>query len=196
MSIKYSILSIKKTREGEERHYAKAVYGQTIDSKQLEREIQYSTTLTPTDIKACLSALSAQIKQHLKDGDSIHLEGIGYLKVSLQCLPEMNPERPSGRFVEVKSVRFRPEKQLLNDLKDTPFVLAKDHRRSAEVTEDELMDILKNYFESHAFLRRSQLQSIAHLTKEVTCIRLRKLVEKGVLRKEGPRNAPIYLMNR
>ena len=74
MSIKYDLYTVKNPNTGNDENFAKAVSGQTIGTKQLAKEIERATTLTTADIKAALNALSTAVKDHLMEGDSVHIE--------------------------------------------------------------------------------------------------------------------------
>lgn len=196
MSIKYNLFNITHPGTGEEECVAKAVYGTTVSSEQLEREIQVRSSLTTSDVKGCLDALSTLLKEHLKEGKSVHLKGIGYMKVSLQCTRKMTKDKPSGKYIKVRGVNFRPEKGMMNDLKDCNIELAKGSRTSTLLTKEELISRLDTHFKSNSYLRRSELERIAGINKEMACKWLRQLTADGILRKEGPRNSPIYLWNK
>lgn len=193
MSIKYDLYTVKNPNTGNDENFAKAVSGQTIGTKQLAKEIERATTLTTADIKAALNALSTAVKDHLMEGDSVHIEGLGYFKPSLKCTRKMTSEKASGKFIEVKTVRFRPERDMIKELKRCTIVRSSSNSHSASLSDEEVDAIVKRHFENNTYLRRSQLQSLAHLTKETTCKHLRRMTESGWLRREGPRNAPIYI---
>lgn len=194
MSIKYDLYTIENPKTGTSNCYAKAVFGQTVSSKQLEKEIQTRTSLTTSDVKATLDAISSLIKEHLKEGKSVHLKGLGYMKVSLECTRKMNREESNGRHIKVRGVTFRAEKDLINDIRDSTIEHAKGHRQSAVLSEEQTMDLLRKHFETNHFLRRSEWEHIANVTREKACATLRKLTQDGILVKDGPRNAPIYLL--
>lgn len=194
MSIQYNMFPIKRNKTSEVEFYAKAVNGQTINTKQLAKEIQHATTLTTTDIKAALNALSEAIKEHLMEGDSVHIEGLGYLKPSLKCTKKMTCEKASAKFIEVKTINFRPERDMIKELKKCTIVRSSSYGRSASMTKEEIKILVCKHFENNAYMRRSQLQSMAHISKEMACKYLREFVEDGTLGKEGPRNFPIYVL--
>lgn len=196
MSIRYKMLPLKRNETSEIEYYAKAVGGQTIGTKQLAREIEHATSLTTADIKAALNALSSVFKDHLKEGDSVHIEGLGYFKPSLKCTKKMTSEKASGKFIEVKTVSFRPERDMIYELRHSTIVNSGSSSHSATLTDEEVDTIVGKHFENNAYLLRSQLQSLAHLTKEMACKHLRRMTEGGLLRREGPRNAPIYILTK
>lgn len=182
-------------KSGETEFHAKVVDGQTIGTMQLAKEIEHATSLTKADVKASLNALQAVFKDHLMQGDSVHVEGLGYFKLSLKCTRKMSREKASGKFIEVKGINFRPECDLIKDLANCTIERSSVRSQSARLTDEQLMALVNEHFKTNTYLRRSDLQTIAHLTKEMACARLREFVERGVLRREGPRNSPVYVMN-
>ena len=195
MSINYQMFPLVNLKSGETEFHAKVVNGQTIGTKQLAHEIEHATSLTKADVKAALNALSEAIKEHLKEGDSVHIEGLGYFKPSLKCTKKMTREKASGKFIEVRSINFRPEREMVNEMKHCTIVRSALQTPTAQLTDEELEALVLHHFESNTYLRRADLQSIAHISKKTACVRLLELVEKGTLRREGPRNAPVYVMN-
>jgi predicted histone-like DNA-binding protein len=86
-----------------------------ITTEQLAREIQYESSLTRADVKAVLTSLADKLAEHLAEGQKIHLEGIGYLSVSLQCDKEIHNHEDMKRApVAFKSVNFRADEELKN----------------------------------------------------------------------------------
>ena len=192
-TINYEIYPLSGLHPDKTDYCVRAVHGGTVDAATIAREIQSSTALTDGDVKAALSALSTVVKRHLSEGKSVHLDGFGHFKVSLRCTKRMTDETVNGKHVQVSGVSFRPERAMLRDLQDCSMKRTKAILQSKEVSEGELLTMLKEYFATNAYLRRTQFQHMTHLTKWMACRKLSEFVSQGVLRKEGPRNAPLYL---
>ena len=75
-----------KDEEGQELYHARVVNFQHIDTDYLAGEIQIATSLTKGDVKAVLDSLSHFMGDRLREGERVHLDGIGYFQVKLNSL--------------------------------------------------------------------------------------------------------------
>ena len=67
-----------KDEENKETYHARVVNFQHIDTDYLAKEIQMATSLTEGDVKSVLESLSHFMSYRLREGESVHLDGIGY----------------------------------------------------------------------------------------------------------------------
>ena len=71
------------------------------------------------DVKAVLITLGDKLAKHLGEGSKVHLEGIGYFQVNLQCKEEVRTTRSvRSDNVEFKSVSYRADNELKKHLKN------------------------------------------------------------------------------
>ena len=75
-----------KDEEDKELYHARVVNFQHIDTDYLAKEIQQATSLTEGDVKAVLESLSHFMGSRLREGERVHLDGIGYFQVKLNSL--------------------------------------------------------------------------------------------------------------
>ena len=86
MSIEYDFYRNPNSQgTDKKRYHARVVSSDRISTDELAEEIQKECSLTITDVKAVLIALGDKLAKHLGDGSKVHLEGIGYFQVNLQC---------------------------------------------------------------------------------------------------------------
>ena len=76
----------RKDEEDKELYHARVVNFQHIDTDYLAKEIQQATSLTEGDVKAVLESLSHFMGSRLREGERVHLDGIGYFQVKLNSL--------------------------------------------------------------------------------------------------------------
>ena len=92
MAIKFEFYESPNTiGTRKKRYHARVVNWQRINTDYLAREIQYGSSLTVADIKATIISLSEKLAYYLKDGARVHIEGIGYLHISLTCPETRTP---------------------------------------------------------------------------------------------------------
>ena len=65
------------------------------------------------DVIAVITALNDELYENLSNGYAVHLEGIGYFSLSLKCAPDINPKYIKDDDVQVRSIKFTPDKDLI-----------------------------------------------------------------------------------
>lgn len=71
--------------EGEEEQYhPRVVNFNSVSTEYLAAEIHRATTFGEAEVEGVLMSLSHFMSSHLKNGERVHLKGIGYFQVTLQ----------------------------------------------------------------------------------------------------------------
>lgn len=198
MAIRYDLYTIPDPRDKEnELYHVRIVPDPPTTTKMMEERIEERCTLTTTDVKAALSALADIMKEELLQGRRVHLRGIGYFYLTLKTVPTdndvVNIQKVRAPQVEIKSVTFRPEKELIEDMrKVSEFCLPKTKRHSCKQTDISLTDILTNYFADHKELDRTIFEGLCGFRRSTALRRLKQLVTEGKLKNVGNRHAPRY----
>lgn len=174
------------------RLHARIVTNGTVSTEELAEEIHARCTLTIGDIHSTLISLSQVIAEHLREGERIHIKGLGYLQMTLQCPPIKSPKEIRGKSVHFKSVAFRPEVELKNALKTTSFIRTTRKNHSNKYSEIEVDGLLTSYFLDNPYITREDFQHLCGFTKGTANRRLTKLVKEGKLQKEGLHRFPVY----
>lgn len=176
------------------RYHARVVPIGRVSTDQLAKEIQKECTLTVADVKSVLIALADKMNEHLGEGRKVHLEGIGYFQVNLQCKEEvrtMNGIRSEN--IEFKNVSFRADVDLKDSLKKQRIHRSRNKPHSMPMTDKEIDEKLTEHFANKAILTRHDFQFLCLQVKPTACRMLRKLVEDGKLKNiSTPRN-PVYV---
>lgn len=85
MSIKFIPCQIKiPESKAYGKWFAKMVSIGRITTEQLAEELSHNSSVTHADILAVLYSLAPAIRQHLLQSETVHLEGLGTLRVSLR----------------------------------------------------------------------------------------------------------------
>lgn len=198
MAIRYDLYTIPDSRDTEnELYHVRMVPNPPMSSKTIEKRIETRCTLTATDVKATLSALTDIMKEELLNGRRVHLPGIGYFYLTLKGTPRDNDAENMRKVrapqVTIKSVSFRPEKELIEDMKAAAeFCPPNDKRHSCKQTDIGLTDILTEYFAGHEELDRPVFEKLCGFGRSTALRRLKQLVTEGKLINAGNRHAPRY----
>ena len=162
------------------RYHARVVTNQTISTDELARKIH------------TLTSLSDVIVEELKNGNRVYIDGLGYLQITLTCPEIETTDKTRAQSIHFKSVAFRPEVRLKEQLKDTHFKRAENKTHSKEHTTEDLEKLLTRYFQSHESINRQQFEQLSGFTRTTASRRLKALVEAGKLKNIGLHHFPVY----
>ena len=194
MAIKFEFYPVpNKNGAMQKQYYPKVVNTRTVDTEELAKKIQDASTLTTADIHATIEALSNYLAQHLSDSERVHIEGLGYFEVSLQCPETDNPKELRAENVRFKSVNFRADKKLKEKMATSKTIRSKKKVHSADYTPEKIDEIITEFFKTHAFMTRRDLESICNLAPITANRQLKRLTEEKKLRNAGNRYHPIYV---
>ena len=176
-------------------YHARVVNKGCVDSNLLAEEIEKENSLTQSDVKATLIALSQKLSQHLGKGERVHLEGIGYFQVTLSCDKELeNPDDlRKNEQIHFKSVSFRADNQLKHLLQAKEIIHSHKGFHSASLSTKEIDSILSRHFSSSPILTRRIFQELCKATISTACKMIRVLVSEGKLRNISSPSNPIYV---
>ena len=81
MAIQFELYKTPRPKDeaDKETYHARVVNFQHIDTDYLARQIQTATSLTEGDVKSVLESLSHFMGERLREGESVHLDGIRLL---------------------------------------------------------------------------------------------------------------------
>ena len=195
MSIEYDFYRNPNSQgTNKKRYHARVVSSDRISTDELAEEIQKECSLTITDVKAVLIALGDKLAKHLGEGSKVHLEGIGYFQVNLQCKEEVRTTRSvRSDNVEFKSVSYRADNELKKHLRNQKIQRSQTKIHSVEMTEEEIDRKLMDYFKTHDALTRSQFEVLCTQVKSTAHRILQKLVKDGKLKNVSTKQHPVYM---
>ena len=174
------------------RYHARIVPSGTISTEKLAEEIQNRCSLSTADVKAALVALADIMAEKLRDGYSVHLDGIGYLQMTLKCPPVKSPKEVRAESIQFKSVAFRPAARMKHLLQRTDFVRQKDKSHSKAYTDTQIDEMVAAYFEEKETLTRSQFQEYCGLTYSTAVRHLKRLRDEKKIVNIASLKHPLY----
>ena len=183
-----------KDEEDKELYHARVVNFQHIDTDYLAKEIQQATSLTEGDVKAVLESLSHFMGSRLREGERVHLDGIGYFRVSLTTTePVVAATKRKLTKVKMAGVKFRADQKLKNEIGTIKAKVLKANEHSAKLTDKEIDRRLTNYFATRPFMTRNDFQSVCGMMRTTAMRHIRRLRTEGKLKNEGTMLQPIYV---
>lgn len=186
------------TTEGDEespKHYhARPILNGHADMNYIARRIQHRCTVTHTDIVAVLDSLSTVMAEELQEGKCVHLDGLGYFRITLAAdgVIEANTKR-RNTLVRMKSVRFRADQKLKNNIGDIQVEHIKYNAHSRPLTPEQIDHCLKTYFTTHRVMTRRNFQACCGMTQSTAARHIARLCRAGVLTNIGTQMHPIYV---
>ena len=195
MAIEFDIYPSPSTSENEEKttYHARVANSETIDTNKIAQNIHKRCTLTMSDIKAVLSELHDELVFHLCNGNNVHLEGIGYFRLTLSAPKEINPTNMHRQNIGIKAVDFRADTSLKKDLTEKAEFKRTDHKhRSALLDIYEIDALLVNFFDSNQYLTRRRFEQLCNFTPSTASRHLKRLLEEGRLRNTNTKQSPVY----
>lgn len=161
---------------------------------EIQEAIHKKCTVAPADVVAVITALNDELYEYLSTGYAVHLDGIGYFSLSLKCVPDINPKYVKDDDVEVRSIKFTPDKDLMDCFQSVYLEReVDDTHHSAKLNEEEVQQKLADFFKTHSFLQRRDFERLTGFNQSKATRVIRELVQKGVLKNAGTEFQPVYV---
>ena len=174
----------RKDEEDKELYHARVVNFQHIDTDYLAKEIQQATSLTEGDVKAVLESLSHFMGSRLREGERVHLDGIGYFQVKLNSLePITSPKLKANQMKLKANIGFKADKKLRSSVSVV----------TVPRSNEEIDRLLTAYFSNNQILTRSDFQGLCKLTLTTAARHIKRLKEEKKLQNINTRQSPVYV---
>jgi predicted histone-like DNA-binding protein len=186
---------VSPTQEYENKLYPRITTNGWITTKEIKKRIHQSCSLTEGDVTAAISALSDIIAYELADGRQVHIEGIGYFYPTLTTSKPVTSDmtiRQRSRFVELKAIKFKPDKEMTRKIGIPNFRYYRHVGHSDKLSEVEIDIRLKEYFSTRRVMTRNDFQRICGFKRTKALTELTRLRQEGKLRNINTCTQPIY----
>lgn len=115
---------VDKTGEEEKvRYYGVPVVSGQVTEEHLAAEICERASLTRGDVLAVISALSDSMQNHLSNGYTVSLKGIGIFSVSASSEGVDEPEKCTPAKVKAQRICFKADNSLRSILENIKYKL-------------------------------------------------------------------------
>jgi len=152
-----------------------------------------ATTFGKAEVEAMLMELSRCMGNHLREGERVHLDGIGYFQITLQAAEPIHSLTTRADKVKLKSINFQADRDLKSLCMTTHLRRSKYKPHSASLSEEEIDRKLTEYFATHPVLTRTNMQSLCSFTQSMASRQIRRLKAEGKLQNIGKPTQPIYV---
>ena len=183
-----------KDEEGKETYHARVVNFQHIDTDYLAKEIQIATSLTEGDVKSVLDSLSHFMGDRLREGESVHLDGIGYFQIKLNSKEPITSPKLKANQIKLKAnISFKADIKLKKSVSVVHLERSKLKPHSASRSNEEVDKLLTNYFNNNPILTRSDFQRRCCFTPTTAARHIKRLKEEKKLKNIHTYYNPIYM---
>ena len=164
----------------------------TVSTDRLIEEASSRSTYTDGDLKGAVRLLADMLKEKLRDGYNVYLDGIGYFSVSLKSRPVEDKKELRSESVHFKNVNFRCCARLKHELKTMPVERYKEPKVT-DFSQEEKESQLLRYLERHAYITTLAYQGLNGCTQYRARKELKQFVADGILVEDGTRRMCIYV---
>ena len=165
-----------KEKKNKVRYHARPISYETVNTKKLVYRIHDRCSLSPSDVTATLEELKYEVAQCLKEGKKVHIDGLGYLQVTLSCEEEIrDPKDKRVHKVKLKAIKFKADKEL-----------------KAGLSEVEIDMELTKYFAENQIITRKDFQYLCGMTQITAYRHIKRLIAEKKLQNKGTTHQPIY----
>lgn len=172
---------------------ARLISSGTKNMQEVCEYINECCSLTSSDIKGVLDALSNYIGHQLSYGYSVELEGLGHFSPALKTQKKEDTETGKTVFtVSVSGVNFRCAPELKEKVKDCRPKKVKRENETKTSREERKMLMLE-FLKSHQYINISDYTALNRCTYYTAQNDIKKLEEEGLIRQEGYRTHRVYL---
>lgn len=183
----------KVQSEGKELHPRLFLNGK-IDVDQLYQKVHERSSLSVGDVKNVMDTLAALLAEELREGRSVHLEGVGYLAPVLKSTEKVTRlTKNKWNKVALKTISFRPDAVLRKHLQHVCIRQHRETNHSGCLSWEMIDECLTDYFRTHDLLTRIDFQQLCAFTCTTANRHLRRLQEEGKLRNVGRVKQPMYV---
>ena len=163
----------------------------TVSIKNMMRFAKSRSTYSEADIAGALKLIADLVTEHLRDGDNVEIEGLGFFSVSLQSRPVMEKGELRSESVHFKNVNFRCCQELKKALRTMPLSRLKEPGYKSLVMEEK-EERLDNYMDKYPYITVMQYRRLTGTSDYSARKDLAAFVSAGLLLEGGTRHLSIY----
>jgi len=184
---------IPKGSNRKPRLHARVATKGTTTTEQIAKAINDRSSLTTGDVKAVFDLLSSLLIQELSYSRRVHIEGLGYFQLTLDCPPVKTEKEIRAESIKVRTIVFRAEEAMKEKVRSLPVRRVKYKNKSKKYSDIEIDGLLTSHFMDHEYITPWDFRRICGLTASTGSRRLKKLVDDGKLYRLEHRRSSIYM---
>lgn len=172
--------------------HARVVSSETVSTESLAEIIADRSTVNAGEVKAVLDLLSNVLIWELSQGRHVHLDGLGYFHLTLNCPPVESEKEIRSESVSVRNIVFRPEQKLKNKTKTFKLKRA-EKKRTKRKSISEIEHLLAVYFSKHPCISTREFGVLCGLANTTAKRIIKQLADEGKVRRIGQNRLTLYM---
>lgn len=186
-------------------HYRVMSYGRRTFEEFVEACAQGST-VTPADIVAVISRVSAELAWQLSSGYSVTIDGLGTFSGKLGVVSdkalddfEQDTEHRNARSLAFTGVNYKVDKRLVYDINKKCHKLERggeSRLKHSPYTKEERIERARQWLREHLLMHVADYAVLNKLSRTTASLELRDVAndpESGII-SQGRRTAKVYLL--
>ena len=130
----------------------------------------------------------------LREGESVHLDGIGYFQIKLNSKEPITSPKLKANQIKLKAnISFKADIKLKKSVSVVHLERSKLKPHSASRSNEEVDKLLTNYFSNNPILTRSDFQRLCGFTPTTAARHIKRLKEEKKLKNIHTYYNPIYM---
>lgn len=191
-----------------ERLFPKLVNGEVIDLNDVAEKIESNTSFKRGDVIGVLTEFVEQMRYAIADGKSVRMDGLGLFSPVLGLVEkerrgdwqDASGRTTTGRNVRLKTIKFRPDKQLMRTLQTEMELVKMDDSAvsgasSVASTVEERAEMARKYLSENGYMRVADYVALTHLPYSSAAKELRELAldEQSGISAKGTGAGKLYV---
>ena len=167
-----------------------------VNEQQLAELVASHGTLSRGNAKAALNDLAEVMAGLLREGKTINIPSLGSFRLSVGTDSEIRPDSDRRmQSIVVRGVNFQPDQELMDAIGKPTFLWKPTTGVAIAPTADQLIPQLLTYFKTHDSITREDFERTFGLKRTTAYMRLKELVEMGVIQAIGYGRVRKYEIN-
>lgn len=165
----------------------------TVSEQELLKKAAKNSKFDRGTLIAASFQISRAIAEELREGHAVKLNELGKFQLKIgagKAVPE--GERNNTESIHIEGINFTPSSAFMDFIGKPVFIWDKDIESPIDITDEELMSVLNQWFMSHDFITRMQFSALTNLRRTKATELLNHLIDKGFIYKEGNKATTIY----
>lgn len=144
--------------------------------------------------KVGTESLSHFMGYRLREGESVHLDGIGYFQVKLNSQEPITSPKLKANQIKLKAnICFKADAKLKRSVSVVHVERSKLRNHSASLSNEKIDKLLTNYFNDKPMLTRIDFQRLCGFTSTTAARHIKRLKEEKKLNNIHTYYNPIYV---
>ncbi len=192
--IKFKVCSTPDNRTQKPRPCARLVTRGTKRNEEIYRFISECCSVTSSDIKAVLDALSWYVGSELASGYSVELEGLGHFSPALRSRAAVDGKGRPCTAVAVHGVNFRCSPGLKKMVKEAGAERVRTAGTGAAAAPEERKAEMLRYLQQNPYINLTEYAALNGCTRHCATADMKRWLAEGAVVYAGSGTHRVYVL--